>query len=79
MTAHASRDVFLDHDRNAEAVVRQLAQTERVARRRGYAIAIGHPHDITINALQKWLPDVAARGFAIVPLSAIVRRRLGEG
>ena len=78
-TVYASRDVFLDHDRNAEAVVRQLAQTERVARRRGYAIAIGHPHDITINALQKWLPDVADRGFAIVPLSAIVRRRLGEG
>ncbi|MDD9905888.1 MAG: divergent polysaccharide deacetylase family protein [Rhodospirillaceae bacterium] len=77
--AYASRDVFLDHDRNAKAVVRQLAQTERVARRRGYAIAIGHPHDVTIDALQKWLPDVVARGFVIVPLSAIVRRRLGEG
>ena len=78
-TAYASRDVFLDHDRNAKAVARQLVQTERIARRRGYAIAIGHPYDVTFEVLQKWLPDAAARGFVMVPLSAIVRRRLGEG
>lgn len=76
---HASRDVFLDHDRNAAAVARQLAETERIARRRGYAIAIGHPHDVTLEALKNWIPAVAKRGFVLVPLSAIVRRRLGEG
>ncbi len=77
--AYASRDIFLDHDRNTKAIVRQLAQTERLARRRGYAIAIGHPHDVTLEVLEKWLPDAVARGFVMVPLSAIVRRRLGEG
>ena len=78
-TAYASRDIFLDHDRDAASVARQLAQTERLARRRGYAIAIGHPHDVTYAALKKWLPDVVKRGFVMVPLSTIVRRRLGEG
>ena len=77
--AYASRDVFLDHNRTAEAVARQLAQTERIALSRGYAIAIGHPHNVTIDALRNWMPSAAERGFVMVPLSAIVRHRLGEG
>jgi polysaccharide deacetylase 2 family uncharacterized protein YibQ len=77
--AHASRDIFLDHDRSADAVARQLAATERLARRRGYAIAIGHPYDVTLEALKTWMPAAVKRGFVLVPLSAIVRRRLGEG
>lgn len=77
--AYASRDIFLDHDRTTKAVTRQLVKTERIARRRGYAIAIGHPHDVTLDVLEKWIPDAVSRGFVLVPLSAIVRLRLGEG
>ena len=29
----------------------------------------------TDTELEKWLPDAKARGFAIVPLTAIVKRR----
>jgi polysaccharide deacetylase 2 family uncharacterized protein YibQ len=76
---HASRDVFLDHDRTEAFVVKQLAETERIARRRGYAIAIGHPHDVTLKVLNTWLATAEERGFVLVPLSTIVRRRLGEG
>lgn len=78
-TAYASRDVFLDHERFAKAVAWQLAQTEQIARRRGYAIAIGHPYDVTFDVLENWLPDAEARGFVMVPLSTIVRRQRGEG
>jgi len=77
--AYASRDIFLDHNRDTKAIVRQLVLTERLARRRGYAIAIGHPHGVTLDVLEKWIPDAVARGFVMVPLSTIVRRRLGEG
>lgn len=77
--AYASRDIFLDHNRDKKAIARQLVQTERLARRRGYAIAIGHPHGVTLDVLEKWIPDAVARGFVMVPLSTIVRRRLGEG
>ena len=71
---HADRDVFLDNEQEAAAVEQQLARTEEVARRRGYAIAIGHPHDATIAALARWLPTLERRGFVLVPVSAIVRR-----
>jgi hypothetical protein len=55
------------------AVKARLAETERLARRTGFAVAIGHPRDATIKALAEWLPRAAARGFALVPLTNVVR------
>ncbi len=68
------RDVFLDHDPSPIAVRAALLKTEKTADEQGYAIAIGHPKDATIAALAEWLPDVKARGFAIVPVSALALR-----
>ncbi len=52
---------------------------EAVARRNGSAVGIGHPHRATLDVLARWLPEARARGFAIVPVSAIVRHRGGLG
>jgi len=71
--AHATRDVFLDHDMRREAIAAALAKTERIARERGYAVAIGHPHDGTIEELAEWLPTLKAKGIQLVPVSTIVR------
>lgn len=73
---YAVRDVFLDNEPdNPAAIHRQLAILEQTARERGYAIGIGHPHDGTVEALAAWIPEMRARGFALVPVSAIVRHR----
>lgn len=72
---HASRDVFLDYEVSIAAVEAQLAELERVARRNGSAIAIGHPHDQTLEVLQRWLRELPQKGLALVPVSAIVRER----
>ena len=69
-----SRHVFLDNEPTPEAVRRALAETEGEARRRGYAVAVGHPHDVTREALADWLPGLARRGFVLVPLSAVLGR-----
>lgn len=74
----AARDVFLDNDSAPGPVRSKLEELEAVASRRGYAVAIGHPHDGTIMALDAWLGDLSARGFALVPVSAIVRIQLEE-
>ena len=71
---HAERDVFLDNEADLDAIRRQLAATERIARRRGVAVAIGHPHDLTIEALRGWLPTLEERGFVLVPISTVVAR-----
>ncbi|WP_374448257.1 divergent polysaccharide deacetylase family protein, partial [Stella sp.] len=68
-----ARDVFLDNDQSADKVEQQLAETERVARRKGFAVAIGHPHAATRQALAAWLPQAERRGFQLVPISSLAR------
>lgn len=74
---HVMRDVFLDNEMDEAAVIKQLMQAERVAASEGQAIAIGHPHPATIAAIRAWMPKAEARGFVIVPLSAVAKLRLG--
>ncbi len=69
----AERNVFLDHDPTPAAVTKALALAVRVAREAGHAIAIGHPHAVTLAALANWLPEAARQGIEVVPLSTLVR------
>jgi hypothetical protein len=72
----AERHVFLDDDPNPAAIASQLKALERTALRDGYAVGIGHPRDNTLDALERWLPALAERGFALVPISTVVRYRM---
>ena len=67
-----SRDVFLDDEIATQAISKQLAIVERIARRKGYAVAIGHPHALTLQALEKWMPEAEQRGVVFVPLHKLV-------
>ncbi|MFK7867249.1 MAG: divergent polysaccharide deacetylase family protein [Alphaproteobacteria bacterium] len=72
---HAVRDIFIDHALNIESIMGQLALIEQTAQRKGFAVAIGHPHDLTLDALNQWLPTLKAKGLAIVPITAIIRKQ----
>ena len=67
------RDVFLDNVDSREAIAARLAEVERIARRDGYVIAIGHPRDATLDVLERWTGEANAHGLALVPLSAVMR------
>ncbi|MGE5506379.1 MAG: divergent polysaccharide deacetylase family protein [Actinomycetota bacterium] len=69
----AARQIFLDNEQDVAAVKAQLTKVEAYARKHGYAVAIGHPHDATVEALAQWLPGLDARGFVLVPVSAIIK------
>ena len=69
------RDVFLDNELSAEAIGRQLDLAESIARRQGHAVAIGHPHAVTLAVLERRLPLMERRGFALVAVAAIAARR----
>jgi uncharacterized protein len=73
----AARDVFIDHMAAPAVIQEQLAEIESTARRLGYAIAIGHPRTHTLDALEAWLPTLAAKGFVLWPISAAVALRNG--
>lgn len=66
-----ARDVFIDHEETAEAAHGALEHLEALARKRGSAIAIGHPKVETIAALAQWIPTLEEKGFVLVPLSRL--------
>lgn len=70
--ASASRKVFLDDEQTLEAVQAQLELAATDAIRDGTAIAIGHPHPSTIEALAQNIPALQARGIRLVFASTLV-------
>lgn len=68
------RDIFLDHERDSEQIARQLALAIELARTRGYAIAIGHPHPETLAVLEDIEPALAEAGVELVPVSRLLRQ-----
>jgi len=71
----AARNVFLDNVGEVAAVEGQLVKLEELARKRGSAVAIGHPRDVTIAALNAWLPTLREKGLVLVPISQVVSAR----
>lgn len=68
------RDVFLDNNTSDPKAIRsQLAKLVAIAKRRGWAIGIGHPHQITISELKKWTLAAEDIGIKIVPVSQLIR------
>lgn len=72
---NTTRDIFLDHDPSAKAIHQQLSRLEEIARQYGSAVAIGHPYDNTIDALETWIPQALARGFRFAPVREIIAKR----
>jgi polysaccharide deacetylase 2 family uncharacterized protein YibQ len=71
---YASRDVFLDHEETSGFAHEALKKAEGVARRRGYAIAIGHPKKETLKALEEWIPTLKEKNIKLVPVSDVLTR-----
>jgi len=46
-----SRNIFLDNKRDKIYIKNQLKKAVNIARKEGFAIAIGHPHNITLKTL----------------------------
>jgi polysaccharide deacetylase 2 family uncharacterized protein YibQ len=69
------RDVFLDHVEKPEYISAALLEVEKIALRKGSAVAIGHPKDMTLSALEAWLPTLKAKGFKLVPMTTVIKYR----
>ncbi len=70
---YAERNIFIDNDADPAAIRARLAETERFAANNGVAIAIGHPRQNTLDVLEPWLAGIKAKGFQLVPMSAVLR------
>lgn len=70
------RDVFLDFDRKPEKIAKQLHLAVKIAKRRGYAIAIGHPYPETFAVLSQ--PQWRELDVAFVYLDTLVKEKIWQ-
>lgn len=70
--AYVARDVFIDNVQSIPAIQAQLKKAVAMAKKRGYAIAIGHPYAATISALSS--AKNIFRGVELVYIDEIYRQ-----
>lgn len=68
------RDVFLDDVAEIGPILKQLSELEARAKKRGFAVAIGHPYPATIAALEQGIPQLIDDGIEIVPARDLAAR-----
>jgi polysaccharide deacetylase 2 family uncharacterized protein YibQ len=68
----ASRDIFLDHERDPAAIRAQFQRLIAIAQRRGKAIGIGHPYPETMAVLMQELARLGEYGVELVPVSQFI-------
>ncbi len=77
--ASAVNDRFLDRAQASRvAIDARLVQLERIARKEGFAVAIGQTYPVTIERLRAWAAEVETRGFVLAPLSSVAAERLAR-
>jgi polysaccharide deacetylase 2 family uncharacterized protein YibQ len=67
------RSVFLDNERDPDAISKQLDEAVTRCRIEGQAIAIGHLDRVTLDVLRQQLPGLSQRGADLVAPSELVR------
>jgi len=75
---NTSRDIFLDHVIEKEAIDIQFERLLKRVKFSGYALAIGHPHSLTIEALEYWIKVIEEQDIQIVPVSKYIELIEGD-
>jgi uncharacterized protein len=70
------RDLFLDVDPDPDAMRRQWEEALSIAKRKGSAVVVCHGRTESLQAVRRFLPDLAAQGIRAVTLSELLA---GEG
>jgi len=66
------RDVFLDNLRDRDAIDQQFNELIRIARRKGRALAIGHPHPETLDILETRLARLDEHRVRLIGLQELL-------
>lgn len=69
------RNVFLDDERNKKYIDQQFKALIRIAKQKGYAVAIGHPHPITLRYLKAEIPKLERKNIKLVAVSKLITRQ----
>lgn len=67
-----TRDVFLDHNKDFADLDYHFERLIVLAKRKGFALAIAHPHPQSLRFLARKLPLLESRGIQLVPVSQLI-------
>jgi polysaccharide deacetylase 2 family uncharacterized protein YibQ len=67
----ARADLVIDRTRDRDAILKQLNDLEEMAKANGSAIGTGSAFEVTVDTVSDWAKGITARGFEIVPISAL--------
>ena len=70
--AFGSNSQFLDPEKDLKAIKNAIRLAIKKARQEGKAIAIGHPHSLTVQALREMIPEIEGAGIRLVFASEVV-------
>jgi polysaccharide deacetylase 2 family uncharacterized protein YibQ len=73
-TSTARAELVIDATPTAEAIDASLIRLEEQAKRDGAVIGFASPLPVTISRLEQWAGQLTAKGIALVPVSAVVKR-----
>ena len=67
-----SRQVFLDNHQDGTAIHYKFKEFLQVADEEGLAIAIGHPHEVTLKYLRRQIPRLERQGYRLALVSEVL-------
>ncbi len=70
--ANISADIIIDETLSYDSIIENMARLEKIARKKGIAVAIARPYPITIDQLKIWTRSLDEKGFALTPISAVI-------
>jgi len=73
-----TRDIFLDHTKSVDMINQQLDALIAKAKRKGYAMAIGHPYRETMEVLEARIPLLQEQGVKMVKASDYIAHKYRE-
>lgn len=70
--AFGSNDRFIDQEKDLQTIKKAIRQAMAKAKKEGKAIAIGHPHPLTAQAIREMIPEIEKAGIKLVFASEVV-------
>jgi polysaccharide deacetylase 2 family uncharacterized protein YibQ len=71
----AMADILIDAEPSRAAIEARLAELETTARQAKAAVGFAQALPVTLDRLAAWIPTLAGKGIALVPVSAVVGRQ----
>ncbi len=77
--SYLENDRFIDPDPDPTRVRDRMLAAAKIAKERGWAVAIGHVHPSTYEGLMAALPLLEAEGVRLAPLTEVLVRSVRQG